>query len=288
MDKKLKAHIEDLLCIKISNIQSISGGDISHAFLLESDTERFFCKVNRNKEAYAMFLAEKQGLEAISRTKTIAAPTVLLCEALKKGGFLLLEYIEPKHPLFKDMELLGHQLAALHQYSDSKTFGWITDNFIGSLAQQNTMTTDWSTFYVRERLMPQLQRALDSKKLDFNEIPSEEKLLEICQQFFPKEIEPALLHGDLWSANYLIATDGTPFLIDPATYYGHYEVDLSMTRLFGGFDASFYEAYGEHVTKVGNEKERTHLYQLYYLLVYLNLFGNSYKTSVRSILNTYF
>jgi len=288
MNQSLKVHIEYVLCIKITKIQSISGGDISQAFLLETDTERFFCKVNRNRNAFAMFLAENEGLDAISKTKTIATPAVLLCEALENGAFLVMEFIEPKRPSVKDMELLGHKLSALHQLSDSKSFGWETDNYIGSLAQRNTRNTDWATFYAWQRLAPQMQLALRSGKLAVSEITSEERLLKVCERFFPKQIEPALLHGDLWSGNYLIATDGTPFLIDPAIYYGHSEVDMGMTKLFGGFDVSFYRAYEELTPKMSGEKERTDLYQLYYLLVHLNLFGNSYKSQVMAIFNTYF
>ena len=287
MEKSLKAHIENALGIRISKIRSLSGGDISKAFLLETETDRFFCKVNHNKDAYTMFLAEKQGLEAISRTKTMATPTVLGCEAFEKGGYLVLEYIAPKRPSDNDMALLGHQLAALHENSDSKTFGWVADNFIGSLAQRNTRHADWTAFYIRERLAPQLQLALAAGKLFPDEIPSEARLEKACGELFP-DTEPCLLHGDLWSGNYLIAQDGTPYLIDPATYFGHHEVDIAMTRLFGGFDAAFYTAYREHFPKIEGEKERTEIYQLYYVLVHLNLFGSSYKASVTAIMNTYF
>ena len=44
---------------------------------------------------------------------------------------------------------------------------------------------------------------------------------------------PARLHGDLWSGNVLWGRDGRPWLIDPAAYGGHREVDLAMLRLFG-------------------------------------------------------
>jgi len=111
--------------------------------------------------------------------------------------------------------------------------------------------------------------------------------LKTCENLFP-DTKPSLLHGDLWSGNYLISENGTPYLIDPAVYYGHHEVDIAMTKLFGGFDSSFYGAYAESLPKVRGEKERNDIYQLYYLLVHLNLFGSSYKSSVTSILKTYF
>ncbi len=238
MDKDLKAHIEYLLCIKIEQVQPVSGGDISKAYLLKTESERFFCKVNQGKDAHKMFLAEKRGLEAIAQTKSIAVPKVLLCEKQEVSGLLLMEYIESKNASQKEMELLGHQLAALHRFSASKNFGWETDNFIGSLPQSNKEHSYWTKFYVEERLLPQLKLARDSGKLNTGEIPSEERIIKSCENLFP-DIKPALLHGDLWSGNYLISEKGEPFLIDPATYYGHFEVDLAMTRLFGGLAVYF-------------------------------------------------
>lgn len=288
MDKNLKAHIEYLLCIDIEHVRPISGGDISKAFLLETNSERFFCKVNNGHQAFQMFQAEKAGLEAISKTKCIAVPNVFICEELEVGGLLLMEYIEPKRASsHKDMELLGRQLGALHRLSVSDVYGWPTDNFIGNLPQSNKTHTTWSEFYVQERLLPQIRLAQKGRKLSAKEIPSEGQLRKACENLFPK-IKPSLLHGDLWGGNYLIAQDGTPYLIDPATYFGHREIDIAMTRLFGGFDATFYNAYAEYFPEIGGEKERTDIYQLYYLLVHLNLFGGSYKASVSNILNHYF
>jgi fructosamine-3-kinase len=185
------------------------------------------------------------------------------------------------------MRRFGHRLAELHQISTCKAFGWETDNFIGSLPRSNKQNTDWSDFYVSERLLPQLKLAMDKNHLKKNEIPSEGILLQTCRNLFP-ETSPSLLHGDLWSGNYLVSADRTPYLIDPATYFGHHEADIAMTRLFGGFGKAFYEAYSEHFPKVGGESERNDIYQLYYLLVHLNLFGGSYKASVKNILGRYF
>ena len=287
MNKNLKEHIAYLLCVKIERIQSVSGGDISEAYLLETETERFFCKINHGENGYELFKAEKIGLQAIAQSKTISVPNILLCEPLEKGGFLVMDYIEPKRPTETDYELLGHQLAALHHNTTQDKFGFSSDNYIGNLEQSNSNHTQWAEFYVQERLAPQLQLAKDTGRLNDNEIPSGNQLLTTCKNLFT-DTKPSLLHGDLWSGNYLISENGTPYLIDPAVYYGHHEVDIAMTRLFGGFGASFYNAYQEHFAPLGNEKERTDIYQLYYLLVHLNLFGNSYKASVTEILRRYF
>lgn len=234
-----------------------------------------------------MFLAEKTGLDALSKIKAIAVPKVLFCEKLVVGGFILMEYIEPKTAAKDAMELFGHQLAALHSNANTEQFGWEADNFIGSLQQSNQRHFHWSDFYVQERLLPQIRLARDTNRFSNKEIPAEAILLKTCESLFP-EINPSFLHGDLWNGNYLIAQNGTPYLIDPAVYFGHHEVDIAMTRLFGRFDSIFYNAYSEHFPNVGGEKERIEIYQLYYLLVHLNLFGGSYKSSVMRILKQYF
>lgn len=287
MNSALIAHIEYLLCIKIGRSTPLSGGDISQAFLLETDTERFFCKVNLKRSALAMFRAEKLGLEAIANTKTVATPKILLCEEWEPGGFLVLEYIETRRPTAKDMELLGHQLAALHLFSSSDNYGFSSDNFIGSLHQSNKFHQDWPSFYVMERLLPQLRMAKNAKRLSSEEIPSTGSLVHTCANLFPKT-KPSLIHGDLWSGNYLVGQNGTPYLIDPAVCFGHHEMDIAMTKLFGGFAGSFYGAYTEHFTKTSEEKERCAIYQLYYLLVHLNLFGKSYYQRCKEILEDYF
>jgi protein-ribulosamine 3-kinase len=96
------------------------------------------------------------------------------------------------------------------------------------------------------------------------------------------------IRDSLWAGNYLISTDGTPYLIDPAAYYGHSLVDIAMSKLFGGFTSSFYDAYHEIIPKSENYSQQIELYQLYYLLVHLNLFGSGYHSGVSAILKRYF
>ena len=287
MDKELIEYLNYLLYTKIERVSPISGGDISRAYLLESETEKFFCKINGQNKALAMFHAEKNGLQELLKTNTIAAPRSFQVEAYEAGAFFLMEYVESKTATSKEMALLGRQLAQLHELSNSRTFGWEENNFIGSLDQSNRRHLDWTSFYVQERLLPQLHLAFEKGLLLKTDIPSGEKMDAVCNTLFPN-VKPSLLHGDLWSGNFLISKDGIPFLIDPAIYYGHHEVDIAMTRLFGGFGDSFYNSYREIIPPEPGEEERTDLYQLYYLLVHLNLFGASYKPPVKRILSAYF
>jgi fructosamine-3-kinase len=99
--------------------------------------------------------------------------------------------------------------------------------------------------------------------------------------------KPSLLHGDLWSGNVMINDRGEPCLIDPAVYFGNREVDLAMTRLFGGFDNSFLESYQQSFPLLPGYAERFDIYNLYPLLVHVNLFGGGYLSQVLAILKRF-
>jgi fructosamine-3-kinase len=191
----------------------------------------------------------------------------------------LLKFIETKRTTADQFAVLGQQLAALHKTTND-TFGWPRDNFIGRLPQRNFQNVDWTTFYLESRLIPQLKMSQNHGLFDSSDIPEDSRMVEVCEELF-SGVTPSLLHGDLWSGNYLISTDGTPYLIDPAVYYGHSEVDLAMSLLFGGFGESFYAAYHEIIPATPGMDERIGIYQLYYLLVHLNLFGAPYYERVK-------
>jgi len=53
----------------------------------------------------------------------------------------------------------------------------------------------------------------------------------------------ALVHGDLWSGNAGMDKNGKGVIFDPASWWADNEVDIAMTKLFGGFRKEFYEEY---------------------------------------------
>ena len=112
-------------------------------------------------------------------------------------------------------------------------------------------------------------------------------LLAKLDEYLPEPEMPSLLHGDLWSGNYLIDINGKPWLIDPAAYVGHAEADLAMTELFGGFDNYFYGAYRETAGIDKGYAERRDLYNLYNLINHLNHFGTGYLGAVIKTLKKY-
>ena len=286
MDKSLRSFIESALGSKLTSAVPVSGGDIASAYKLEFGGERWFCKYQKGGRGFDMLRREKEGLEAIGETGLIRTPEILFLGNTEDGGLLIMEFVDSRSPSDDEMELFGRQLVQLHNITADR-FGWKTGNYIGSLPQSNSFLSSWSTFYSRERLLPQLMMARDKGLLSPAEIPQNERIESQVKKYF-RPSAPSMVHGDLWSGNYLITLDGEPCLIDPSVSYSHPGMDLAMSRLFGGFTPSFYEAYGSSSPLPMPDQAETDLCQLYYLLVHLNLFGASYASSVRNILKRYF
>lgn len=263
----------------------VGGGSINDAWKLATRNGSFFLKTNLADRFPSMFEAEADGLERIRSTSTVRVPEVIAHGEVGETTYLLLEFITsgPRTPEF--WQRLGRSLAHMHRHT-SDHFGLERSNYIGSLEQPNPAHSEWSEFFIHARLEPQLRMARNSGRLGAGSVFRSERLFGNLNDLFPKEA-PALLHGDLWSGNQMANADGFPVLFDPAVYYGHREMDLAMSRLFGGFDRTFYSSYqDEWPLEIGWE-EREDLCNLYPLLVHVNLFGGGYVTQVEQILRRF-
>lgn len=259
----------------------LTGGDINDVFLINSEEKRQVVKINDAEKFPGMFTAEKAGLEALQKPKVIDVPKVLAIGEIENTAYLLLEFRESGAKKSNFWELFGKQLADLHQ-NTSDDFGFYCDNYIGSLPQQNTTATSIVDFYISQRLEPQFKLAKDRGY----ELGVSQSFFKNISEIIPNE-KPALIHGDLWGGNYLVNAEGLPCLIDPATAYAPREMDLAMMKLFGGFDKKLFEVYESEFPLAPNFSERIPLWQLYYLLVHLNLFGTGYKPQVTSIIKQF-
>ena len=273
--------------------EPVYGGDINQACRLTlSDGTVLFRKSNSVRNL-PFFEAEARGLDALRRPGVIGVPTPLAIGTDPQEGisFLLLNVLESAPRIPKYWEVFGHELAALHRWDCSELmepgtpFGFPESNFAGSTPQKNTPSSDWIAFFRDCRLRPMF--LLTEDYYDHTLRKQCDRLLEQLDCFLPKPEFPSLLHGDLWGGNSLCGPDGKAWILDPATYIGHFEVDLAMTELFGGYPGSFYAAYQEVNPIEPGYRERRDLYNLYHLLNHLHLFGSSYYSSVRRIVHRY-
>lgn len=268
--------------LKLLNHKPLHGGYINEVFLVETNQGKFVLKINQANQYPGMFEAEAKGLQLLKNTNTFKIPEVISYGKTESHDYLFLEYISPGNRSPEFDKNFGVSLAKLHK-NTTPNFGLDHDNYIGSLPQKNDgKHTTSADFYIEKRLIPQLKIA-NTKGFTFQNLDT---FFKNIQNEIPND-PPALIHGDLWNGNYLVDETGKPCLIDPAVAFASREMDLAMMQLFGGFADKVFYAYYEAFPLEKNWKSRTDLWQLYYLLVHLNLFGSGYYNSVNSILKKY-
>lgn len=270
---------------QLLNFSYAGGGCINHGGRLTTSHGNFFLKWNDSGKFPGMFNTEAKGLRLLRSTNSIDIPEVIEHGENENHQYLILEYIEQKKRCERYWRTLGNQLANLHRFS-ADTCGLDHDNYIGSLQQFNQRDISWVDFFIEQRLEVQLKMAVDRGFLDAPAINKFNLLYSNLPTIIPLE-KHALLHGDLWSGNVMINENGEPCIFDPAVYYGSREADIAMTHLFGGFDNKFYEAYDEAFPLLPGYRDRVALYNLYPLLVHLNLFGASYRAGIMSALDRF-
>ncbi len=276
---------ENFLGASIVSSRTVGGGSICDSRLLRTDKGNYFLKMSNSPQASAMFEAEAKGLEMLAATKSLKIPEVIFYSSEDNVSFLLMEYIEQGVPTATFWKEFGYGLAELHRESNP-FFGLDSDSFIGSLPQRNTPKDNWVDFFILERIQPQIDLAVNRSAIDKDAISKFEKLYIILPEIFPEE-KPALIHGDLWNGNFIVTSQGMPAIFDPSVSFAYREMDLAMSMLFGGFDQKFYNAYNEAFPLQNGFENRVEIYQLYYLMVHVNLFGGSYLNAVKSILTKY-
>ena len=263
--------------VKINSASNLGGGCINYASKLETNVGAFFIKWNSNCST-DIFLREAESLSELKKVvqNKLVIPNVLAAKKVDSTpGFLVQEYLPPGNLNKNDDENLGIGLALIHRHKSNK-FGFYHDNYCGETKQDNQWTTDWRFFFRDRRLRFLLQLIQKKRPLPAPDLNIYEKLMQKIVQLIPGGSTPSLIHGDLWSGNYLVTQKG-PALIDPASYYANPEMEFSIITMFGGFSSRFFNAYHSINPKIPGWEERNKLYQLYHVLNHYYLFGGSYR-----------
>ncbi|MFI5187982.1 MAG: fructosamine kinase family protein [Chitinophagales bacterium] len=288
IQKYLNQFLSDKLNLRISSFQflPVGGGSINDTFQLTiNHTIKFFLKLNSAARYPRLFEKERNGLEFLGKQKIIHVPALIAFDEIGGHQVLLLEWIEGGLKTEKFWKQFGEQLAALH-HTTNLHFGFEEDNYMGALPQLNNQQKNWIEFFIHCRLEPQIKMAGEKHFLQTKHLDTFEHLYSRLTGIFNIE-SPSLLHGDLWSGNFMCNQNSEPVLIDPAVYFGHRSMDLAMTTLFGDFDKPFYESYHYHLPLPRNHHEQWEICNLYPLLIHLNLFGRGYLGQIEAILRKF-
>lgn len=273
--------------IKGENVLSISpiqGGSINKCFIVSGLKNLYFLKIcyNAPKDFHEK---EAKGLDILAKTKIPSTPRVYGYGHIENKSFLLQEYIK-QAPLHKGFwKTLGEQLANLHRIT-AAVHGLDHNNYIGMLPQKNVAETGAVDFFKNARLIPQIEMASKNGVLERRDIDMLYMLVNRLDQMLP-EGKPSLIHGDLWHGNVISDGRGNPVFIDPAVSFSNREMEIAFTKLFGGFSDEFYDSYQNENALAKDFEKRVDIYNLYPLLVHLNIFGKRYLPQIRQILKNH-
>tara|TARA_Y100001968_G_scaffold332814_1_gene392457 strand:+ start:7590 stop:8468 length:879 start_codon:yes stop_codon:yes gene_type:complete len=258
------------------NISQIYGGDINNSFKLDFQNYSIFLKKNIRKEKllkYEYFCLKN--LEIYNNTDDLIIPKINSYISLENTELLLMEWIDIENG---SQLKLGKGLAEMHlrsNQSNQNKFGYEVEGFIGINKQMAGWGSNWADFFVNFRIKPQLKnlkRDFYNSNLLKNLIS---KIKTVLNQHDPTI---SLVHGDLWSGNFGINKDAKGVIFDPASWWADSEVDLAMTKLFGGFNHEFYQEYYKIIPMKSGFEKRLVIYNLYHVLNHANIFGGSYIT----------
>ena len=269
------------------NIEQVHGGDIHSAWKIEFANKKLFLKRNDKNKKFLEF--EKyclQNLRKFINPKNLIIPEVIAYKNIKNIEILLIEWIDLQN---FDQKKLGKGIGEMHlnsTESNPKTFGYPVDGFIGIIHQKKGWEDNWIDCFLNLRIIPQLS-ILKSNVLDKETINKVKE--KIKSELLKHKPINTLVHGDLWSGNMGIDKSGKGVIFDPASWWADHEVDIAMTKLFGGFRKEFYEEYHKIFPIQKGFEKRIIIYNFYHILNHANMFGGGYfnqvKDYVKAILN---
>ncbi len=270
--------------LKADFFQFVSGGQLNQSVWLQTRRGSFFLKWHESG-AQDMTTTEAQGLDLLRQTDTVYIPRLFGQGTYQGKQYLLMEYLDDRPRADNYWLAFGQRLAEIHIHQQA-WHGLPFDNYIGPLPQPNEPLDDGVAFYVERRLRPLAGLAYYHEVMPKVLYRRLESFYERLPGLLPNE-RSALLHGDLCAGNVLTAPDGQVALVDPAPYYGYREAELAYARLLGGFPGEFYAAYEATFPLEPGFEQRVGLYNLYPLLIHVNLFGESYLSAVEAILDRF-
>ncbi|HEX5927134.1 MAG TPA: fructosamine kinase family protein [Baekduia sp.] len=276
----------------VVGLEPVPGGDLNAAYRATlAGGARVFVKTSADA-APGAYAAEAAGLRWLGAADALPVPEVLAVD----DRWLALAWVDGGGRL--DEAALGRGLAVVHR-AGAERFGTLpigsgrgegmsadgsgadAPYVLGPLVLPNAPRAEWPAFYAESRLLPLARMAADRGALDAGGVRAVESVAAKIEELAGPAEPPARLHGDLWSGNVHAGADGRPWLIDPAAYGGHREIDLAMLSLFGSPSSAFGAAYDEVWPRADGHAERVALYQLLPLLVHAVLFGGGYGASAR-------
>jgi len=274
MREPARTLIEQAIGTRVTASRPLSGGCIGEVYRISAaDGRDLVAKVGGPGSGLALEGRMVRHLQAHGAP----VPAVLHAD----DRLLLMTWVDSGDGLGpRVQEHAAHVIAALHDNAGA-AFGFEYDTVIGGLHQPNPTTDRWIPFFRDHRLLYMAGEAARAGRLPPAHHRRLEALAARLEEFLDEPDQPSLLHGDLWTGNVLAHDGRLSGLIDPAIYWGHPEIELAFSTLFGTFNDVFFNRYHDlRPIQPGFFETRLDLYNLYPLLVHVRLFGAGYLGGV--------
>jgi fructosamine-3-kinase len=227
---------------------------------------------------------EVSGLKFL-KDKNCPVPNIFGIFTKENKSLIYMEFISETFHSDKKEKLIS-SLNKLYSNTNSQ-WGFWEDNYIGPLLQKNSFHDSFDSFFWLDRIEPQLKLSQNNKIFSSEFSNRLERLLyKKTKEWNLNSSTPRLIHGDLWNGNILFSDKA--YFIDPSISYSHPEQDFAMLDLFGShFNIQDMENFLMSLGCSKNFKERIPFWQIYPLLVHVNLFGGSYIQRVKDVVRFY-
>jgi fructosamine-3-kinase len=253
--------------------------------IVTDDSFAVFFKYSREIKAKKQFEVELSDLRILSKKAGVLIPQAIDIVQMENGCLFVMEALETIQRGPKQWRQIGEVLARIHQIKGNN-HGFKTNGFWGPLFQDNSPARCWADFFRERRLLPCLKIASDSGNLPSSVASNIETLVSRLPELCGPEVTPSLLHGDAQQNNFICTADGT-YVIDPAVYYGHREIDLALIDAFQPVPDEVFDGYRGLLPINPGFDERRDLWRIPLYLAAFALEGSMHLDKLTGALQKY-
>lgn len=291
LDDALRIPVEQLVSQyrgkpwRVSAAQDMRDYASHPAAILSDSAYAVFVKFNEAANGLEQFEVELAGLRLLTERAGVLTPTPLGIIAVEGGTLMVLEAVQAVEREARHWRDIGRTLARIHQVKGA-TFGLDRQGYYGPLFQDNRPMTNWVEFFVERRLYPRLMSAIDSRHMPTAAIRQVEQFIARVSELCGPDVAPTLLHGDAQQNNY-ISTEQGAYIVDPAVYYGHPEMDLAYVDYFQPVPDDVLIGYQEELPIDPGFYERKDLWRVYTHLAIVGVEGEAWLGSLMDAVRKY-